>query len=350
MYSSTNPPSLESSTRSAPEFRQDPVTGQWVVIAVDRAQRPQAKLAAVADSNRDPNCPFCRGQEHETPPAVAVYSRDCPPLSPQDWQLRVVPNLYPALSRHGDPIAAGQSQSSPIVAHGWHEVVIESPDHLQRLTELQPDQVALVLQAYQERFQVYAADPTIRCAIAFKNCGRDAGMSLEHIHSQLVALPFVPSVLAAELAGAAAFHSRHEGCVFCHLTEDEERQQIRLVNQTDHFLALCPYASRVPFEIWVLPRQHRARFERLPVGLRRELAELLRDVLRRLEESLAHPAYNYVVHTCPFDTRSEDHYHWHFEIIPRIAHLAGLEWGTGVYVNIVSPEAAAHTLRSAQRG
>jgi UDPglucose--hexose-1-phosphate uridylyltransferase len=347
MYSSTNPPSLESNTRSAPEFRQDPVTGQWVVIAVDRAQRPQASIDAVADSNGDPNCPFCRGQEHETPPAVAVYPGDCPQGLPHDWQLRVVPNLYPALSRHGDPITAGETRESPILAHGWHEVVIESPDHLQRLTELPPDQVALVLQAYQDRFRVYAEDPMMRCAIAFKNCGRDAGMSLEHIHSQLVAFPFIPSVLAAELAGAEAFQARSGGCVYCHLAENEIRQQVRLVQQTDHFLAICPYASRVPFEIWVLPRDHQARFERLAANLRHELAHLLWDVLRRLEESLAHPAYNYVVHTCPFDTRSEDHYHWHFEIIPRIAHLAGLEWGTGVYVNIVSPEAAAHALRSA---
>jgi UDPglucose--hexose-1-phosphate uridylyltransferase len=320
-----------------------------VVIAVDRALRPWARIDSTTQSVTDPNCPFCRGQEHQTPPPVVVYPPVNPHHSPAAWQVRIVPNLYPALLRDVDAMPASVPPESPNRAQGWHEVVIESPDHLQRLTELRPDQVALILQAYQERFQVYADDPRMRCAVAFKNCGRDAGMSLEHIHSQLVALPFVPSVLAAELAGAEGFQSRHGCCVFCHLVENEMRQEVRLVRQTDHFLAICPYASRVPFEIWVLPRNHQARFERSPAPLRQELGHLLWDVLRRLEESLAHPAYNYVIHSCPFDTRSEDHYHWHFEIIPRIAHLAGLEWGTGVYVNIVSPEAAADALRNSGR-
>jgi UDPglucose--hexose-1-phosphate uridylyltransferase len=262
-----------------------------------------------------------------------------------DWQLRVVPNLYPALL----PAAAWQPPDGivtrAIPARGWHEVVIESPRHLRRLTELTPEAAALVLQAYRDRFRVFANDPQMACGLAFKNCGRQAGMSQEHIHSQLVALPFLPPVLETELLGARKFHQRSGQCVFCHLAESEQRDSVRLIRQTEHFLAICPYASRAPYETWVLPRHHWARFEQTPTTQLAEFAQLLQQMLRCLEDSLGHPAYNYVLHSCPFDTQWEDHYHWHFEIIPRIAHLAGLEWGTGVHVNIVSPEVAAQTLR-----
>ena len=174
-------------------------------------------------------------------------------------------------------------------------------------------------------------------------------MSQEHIHSQLVALPFLPPVLELELRGAQQFRERSGQCVFCHLAESESREGIRLVGQTEHLVAICPFAGRAPYETWVLPRDHGARFEQTSTTVLAELAQLLQDVLRRLEDCLNYPAYNYVLHSCPFDRQWEDHYHWHFEIIPRIAHLAGLEWGTGVHVNIVSPEVAARTLRESAR-
>ncbi len=345
MCNSTKPQSPESNTPCAPELRQDPVTGQSVVIAEGRAQRPHARTVA-AERPSATSCPFCRGHEQETPPPVAVYpppaqtpsstgnSESCP-ISSRRW-FRPIPLLPRSIRRPGLFQPAGDmklSSSRPVTSSA-------SPN-------FRVAQAALVLQAYRDRLAVFASDPSVVFGLAFKNCGQNAGMSLEHIHSQLIGLPFIPPVLLAELTGAQRFYSERRECVFCHCAAVETRQRARIIRETDHFLAICPFASRVPFEMWVLPRRHAAHFEDTPDDQFTELAELLQDLLRRLEVSLTHPAYNYVLHTSPFDTRSQDHYHWHFEIIPRIAHFAGLEWGTGVYVNIVSPESAARTLRQA---
>lgn len=344
MSSSTNPPSRESNKPSAPELRQDLVTGQWVIIAEQRARRPQSRLLP-AELPPVRHCPFCHGNEQETPPPVASYPPPGGGAQADAWQLRVVPNLYPALLTNAAWPPSRGAATAGLPARGWHEVVIESPNHLQRLTDLDPEQATLVLQAYRDRLRVFATDACMVCGFAFKNCGRDAGMSLEHIHSQLVALPFLPPVLELELRGARKFWDQSGQCVFCYLSSSELQQQSRVVAQTDHFLAICPFASRAAYETWILPRFHEPRFEHIAAELLAELALLLQDILGRLEACLVHPAYNYVLHSSPFDTHSVDHYHWHFEIIPRIAHLAGLEWGTGVHINIVSPEAAARSLR-----
>lgn len=344
MSSSTNRRSLEPTRQCAPERRLNPFTGDWVIIAGNRAHRPQ-DLATEIDAARLSSCPFCAGRESETTAAIAELD---PPRSASHghaWQVRVVPNLYPAFISG----PSGGDNSDPTLAaeasHGQHDVVIESPRHLTRLTELTDDEASVVFRAYQQRMLDYASDPQLVYGIIFKNCGSAAGMSREHIHAQMAGLPFIPPMIDRELTLSAQFHHENGRCLFCTTIEQEIADGKRVVHTTPRLVAICPFASRFPYETWILPRAHQASFESTPVDLMSELSALMLEILRQLESLVPCPAYNYIVHTSPFDTRWKDHYHWHIEVIPRLSRLAGLELGTGVHVNTVSPELAANRLR-----
>lgn len=328
-----------------PEYRQDPLSRRWVIIGGDRADRPNEFVEA-ANRQESLPCPFCAGNEVETPEPVAIY----PANRSQGWLVRVVPNKYPAVCAEValcppyQPLAP-QLAADPLPGFGRHEVIIESPRHVASFSELRPDEAETVFAAYHDRLTRLKAEGKFRYVQIFKNVGPSAGASLEHVHSQLIALPGVPQVVQEELAASADHSTAHRQSLLAAVIEREIAAGSRIVAQTPNFVAFCPYASRVPYEICVAPRRHAPRFEDAKAGELGELARLMVDLIGRIERAVGVSAYNYLLHTQPFDMPAADHYHWHIEILPRLTKLAGFEWGTGCYINPFLPEAAAEQLR-----
>jgi UDPglucose--hexose-1-phosphate uridylyltransferase len=335
-----------------PEFRRDPVCGRWAVVAPERSHRP-VTLEGVAPRHRRNGerrpCPFCPGQEHDTPDEVLAY-RD-PGSAPDGpgWQLRVVPNKFPAVRPDiGGSFCAVEGMvflTTPGL--GRAEVVVECAEHLADPTALSPQQLTDVFRAYRERLIALAGDTSLAYAAVFKNVGAEAGASLGHTHSQIISLPIVPEAIGAELLGSEAFHARTGRCVFCDLAARELADGERVVARSENFLAVTAFAPRYAYEFWVLPLQHSARYEAITAAGASELAGLIRRVLVALDRVHAEPAYNWFLHTAPLRSPELAHYHWHIEVLPRTARPAGLEWGFGCFVTTVSPEQAAAELRAA---
>ena len=329
-----------------PELRTDPIAGHQVLIAEDRAARPNDFESAEAREPTDVSaCPFCAGHEWKTPrPLLEV------PDGHGGWRVRVIPNKYPAVS----PVEpeASKAKATPLfhseLAHGTHEVIIESPRHVRDITELSLGELSEALLIYRDRLCHWSCNTSMRQATLFKNVNFTASASLQHIHSQLVVLPFVPGVIANEMRGAQQFFQREGTCVFCRLLQAEFESGERLVAEEGPFAAFCAYAGRQPFETWILPTPHAARFEQLADDAALPLASLLQQLIRLLQTQLSPLSYNLVLHTAPFGEPGANFYHWHLEIIPRTAQLAGLEWGTGVSINSLAPERAARLLREAK--
>ncbi len=336
-----------------PELRQDVVSGRWVLIAPDRDRRPnEFRRTAV---HRAAACPFCHGHESATPQALAVYPRPAATSLQPTWSVRVVPNLYPAVQAAAGGYAPPQPPpTAPELyptraATGVHEVIIESPRHIVGAASQTAEETFWTCMAYRDRLQAARQHPDIRHALIFKNVGADAGASLQHLHSQLVGLPLVPTEFDREWSRALAYYDQHNRtCLFCQLLQTEEKDGSRVVWQSDQFVAYCPFASRFAMEVWLLPRRHCSHFEITSDDTLEDLARAIHDCLTRLELAVPSVSYNMVLHTSPFDTTQQDHYHWHLEILPRISTVAGLEWGTGCHINPVDPLEAAQRLRTAR--
>jgi UDPglucose--hexose-1-phosphate uridylyltransferase len=320
------------------ELRSDPIVGRKVYIAEDRAGRPNDYAGVRIAETPATNCPFCAGHEGQTPAATAEIPGDGP------WQVRVIPNKYPAV-RYDAMEAAGAAEA-PL---GAHEVIVESPRHLRDVTELSTDELATVLSVYRDRLRYWSKDERLRHATLFKNVGFAAGASLGHVHTQLVALPFVPATVEAELEGSRRHYQSRGECIYCRLLADELRTGARLVAQQGSFAAFCASAGRQPYETWLLPQQHAAQFHELADGDLAAFASLLQQVLGKLRQRLGELSYNLILHTLPFHSDEARLYHWHWELIPRTSHFAGLEWGAGVHINPLAPERAAQRLRDSKR-
>jgi len=329
-----------------PEYRQDPLSRRWVIIGGDRAGRPNEFVEATVRQSTL-LCPFCVGNETETPEAVATY----PANGKGGWTVRVVPNKYPAVTPDASACPTCQPLSPVVVSaavpgFGRHEVIIESPRHVASLSELTSAEAEAVFTVYRERLAQLKAEGRFRYVQIFKNVGSSAGASLEHVHSQLVALPGVPEVVQQELTASAEHFQQHKKSLLPEIIANELAAASRIVGETQNLVAFCPYASRVAYEVWVAPRQHSPRFEDAKPGELGELARIMRDVIGRIERAVGQSAYNYFLHTQPFDMPAADHYHWHIEILPRLTKLAGFEWGTGCFINPFLPEACAEHLRT----
>jgi UDPglucose--hexose-1-phosphate uridylyltransferase len=277
---------------------------------------------------------------------VASYVSDKTSAVSGAWQVRVVPNKYPAVSQIDCPADLSSDFYETRPGEGIHEVIIEAPDHIISFSGLDQDQAALVFLAYRDRLKCLGEDPQIAYAQIFKNSGAAAGASLEHTHSQLIATSVVPTQVQSELARSQVYFQQHGRCAFCDMILQELQAGVRIVAQTPSFVAFCPFASQFPYEIWVLPRHHACSFDDTKDEEVRELADLILDLIGRIEFALNDPAFNYLIHTSPFRGGSSNHYHWHIEISPRLTKTAGFEWGAGDYINTVSPEDAARTLIS----
>ena len=329
-----------------PELRKDPITDRWVIIATDRARRPSDFVREPVEFAAGRICPFCTGFETKTPPEVLAI-RDGSGANQPGWSLRVVPNKFPVLGIEGDLNRQGEGMFDKMDGLGAHEVVIETSVHTDNLGEMPEKQVERVLWAFRERVLDLKKDRRLRYILLFKNYGTAAGATLDHPHSQLIALPVVPKRVQEEIDGALKYFGFKERCVFCDLIRQEMKDQTRVVSETDQFVVIEPWASRFPFETWILPRRHQSHFEAIDQAGLQGLAFVLRSTLRKLERVLERPAYNFVIHTAPVQEAHRDYFHWHIELMPRLTKLAGFEWGTGFYTNPTPPEESAKFLRDA---
>ena len=327
-----------------PELRKEPVSGRWVIVATERAARP-------TDFETNPQiikssfCPFCEGNEDKTPPEILAYRDNGAMPNTGGWRVRVVPNKFPALQAEGENFKCEDGIYDKMNGIGAHEVIIESPRHIQSLTSLDNGNVEEVLSCYRDRLIDLKSDKRFVYGLLFKNVGFSAGASLEHTHSQLIVTPIVPPLVANEIANAKAFYQRTEKCLFCDMIQQEIETDKRVVISTDNFVVFAPFASRFPFETWILPKKHESNFENLQGAEAKELAYVLKSVLAKLEATLDFPPYNYIIHSAPFNVTESKHFHWHIEIIPRLTNIAGFEWGTGFYINPTPPEESAELLR-----
>ena len=334
-------------------LRKDPISGHCVIIATDRARRPH-QLRRTETRNDSIVCPFCEGQEAST--TGEVFAFRVPSSSPDSpgWRVRVIPNKYPALDEgmgNGETMVSDSDPLFPTGSTGGiHEVIIETAEHITSIAQLSDAQMAEVVYAYRHRIRSIRNDRRIRSAIIFKNVGAGAGASLEHVHSQLMGTSYVPLKLREELINSEQFLLVHGGCFFCGLVLREAEMGDRIVFDSDHFLVICPFASRFPYEMCILPKQHASHFEVLSDNHVADLACVLRKTVACLESTLAEPTYNILIHTAPFDMPVLEHYHWHVEVLPRVTSTAGYEWGTGYYINPNPPEEAARTLRDRAAG
>jgi UDPglucose--hexose-1-phosphate uridylyltransferase len=326
-----------------PELRKDPVVERWVIIANERSKRPNA-IAPTIKSNSDAPCPFCAGHEAETPPEVLAYRDGSIGANSPGWSVRVVPNKYPALASVSDIPGSGDSLYHAMGGLGAHEVIIESPTHCLSMAELSERQVEDVLRAYQQRVIALHDDPRWQSIIIYKNEGGAAGATLAHVHSQLLALPIVPPEVAQQWRALVAHHDATGRCLYCEILDHERTDRRRIVIESAAFVGFCPFASRFPFEIWVMAKKHSPFFHTIAKDELRQLALMLRQCLRRLA-GIVDASLNFILHSGPLKEAKREHYHWHLEILPRITKIAGFELASGCYINTEAPEVAARQLR-----
>jgi UDPglucose--hexose-1-phosphate uridylyltransferase len=291
-------------------------------------------------------CPFCSGHEDKTPREVYVAGRSpaSPPNTP-GWRVRVVPNRFPALKIEGDLDRQAEGIYDRMNGVGAHEVIIETPDHGRALKDLSDGELTEVLFSFKARVLDLRNDLRFRYILLFKNHGHLAGASLDHSHSQLIALPVVPRQVIEEIEGAKRHYDLKERCIFCDVVGQERRDRTRLVHENDEFVVFAPYAPRSPFETWIVPKRHESNFEAEPKERLGYCAQALRSTLKRLGAALGDPAYNFMIHSNPLRDAASPSYHWHIEVMPALTHVAGFEWGSGFHINPVPPEEAAEFLR-----
>ena len=327
-----------------PELRKDPIIGRWVIISTERGKRP-TDFASVPPARSTSFCPFCEGNESKTPPEVLAFREPGTEKDKPGWRVRVVPNKFPALQIEGDLNRQGEGIYDKMNGIGAHEVIIETPDHNKKLSDLDENHISEVILAWQQRVLDLKKDERFKYVVIFKNHGEAAGASLEHTHTQLVAMPIVPKRVVEELEGSRKYYDFKERCVFCDIVAQETLDDVRTVSANESYIAIEPFAARFPFETWILPRQHRSAFEESSKLEIVHLARILKEVLMRLDMGLSNPPYNFIVHTLPLQGDNRAWYHWHMEIMPKLTKVAGFEWGSGFYINPTAPEEAAQYLR-----
>lgn len=327
------------------EVRRDPITGRSVVIdRVPFKRKSDFDLEPARIEDPPAACPFCEGREPDAGPEILAW-REGGPANAPGWSVRVVANRNPMLRIEGGMEINGGGVFEVRDGLGAHEVVIETPLHDQPLHTLDGDRLWRVLWAWRTRLQDLTRDSRFASVVIFKNHGRAAGARLDHSHSQLVAFPIVPPALAEKVRCGVSHHEKHGRCIFCDVLAQEIADGRRMICDQHAIVALAPFASRVPFETWLIPRDHAPRFEDTADSALTVLAAAIRSVLHRIDWALERPAYNLVLHTGPLTGEADRAFHWHLEILPRVTRYSGLEWGSGMHRNPVAPEEAASILQ-----
>ncbi len=331
-------------TDSLTELRQDPVTQKWVVIATGRSQRPedfsQLKREEVQE-DPDKKCFFCYPEETGQKKDTLLYKNN-----QGEWTLRVFPNKYPAFDRPQNGRIQHQEEGPyfKMDGVGYHEIVV-TRDHKKQLANLEVLEVAEVIDAFQERYINLMNKKSVNYIEIFQNHGKEAGASIAHPHSQIVAIPIISSQVKAELDGAENYYRMNKQCIYCAIMDWEKEKKERIVFENDDFWVFCPYASRVAFETWIMPKKHKPYFERISQAEKLKLAEALKIALKKIYQALGDPAYNFYLHTSPADGQDYPHFHWHLEILPKTATWAGFELSTGIEISTIQPERAAKYLK-----
>jgi UDPglucose--hexose-1-phosphate uridylyltransferase len=328
-----------------PELRQNIVTKEWVIIASERAKRPNAfvepehSLFTHEHEAHDPNCPFCPGNE-EVDLEVDRMPKD------GAWQTRTVRNKFPALAEVGELKRTNEGVRRRIAGVGYHDVVVEHPHHNMTIAMMKVDEIQLVLEAFQRRGKEIIKDPRIEHITYFKNHGVRAGASLLHPHSQIIALPVVPSNVRRRVEESRRYFDDMGDDVFRKMLEDELASGERMVVESDHFAVFVLYAALSPFHIWIVPKQQRDSFLDIEFHELRDLAGVLRNVLHRIYRGLHDPSYNMIIRSGPVKETSNLFFHWYISLVPRVNRMAGFEMGSGMHINSLKPEDAADFLRS----
>jgi UDPglucose--hexose-1-phosphate uridylyltransferase len=327
------------------ELRQDRTTGRFVIIAPKRRGRPTDVAVRRHEPESfaayDPSCPFCPGHEAELPGILAETAASGSP----NWSVRAVPNKFPAVTP-ANPAAKPAPKHDFGTVGGSHEVVIESPRHNADLATMTEDELQTVVAMYRRRCAARLAEPGIETVVLFRNRGADSGTSLMHPHAQIIALDLVPPRLAAMNEAGLDYFRRHSRCVACDEIESELRQRQRIVEENTHFAALVPYAAEHPFELLIVPKQHRASFASTDDGALHDFAGLLGRSLRRIDAALSRPSYNFVIDSAPKPMVSAPHFHWRLRIVPKMVTWGGFELGSGLPINPSLPENNAAALRA----
>jgi UDPglucose--hexose-1-phosphate uridylyltransferase len=328
-------------------LRYDMATNDWVVFAPSRALRP--KDAADRTQSLKPavpaRCPFCPGNEAFTPPEIyAVRSPGQPGTS--NWKVRVFPNKFPALRVEENPThSEDEYHLSSMGGCGAHEVIVESPEHDTFLGQQPAEQVELVLATLQLRYRDLMRDRRFQTVILFKNYGLGAGTSLQHPHWQLIATPVVPRLLRVQHNEAEEYFDRYGACLFCAMLERELAAESRILSVNQEYVAFLPFASHVPFETWIMPRQQQPSYLFVEPKQMRLLAEILKTALLKLHTGLGNPDFNLTIDDVPRGEEDKEYFRWHMRILPRLSTPAGFELGSGMSINTVLPEDAAAFLR-----
>jgi len=328
------------------ELRKDPIVGRWVIIAPERMARPHV-LHDEDELPEDAFDPFLEGNEDSTTPEILAY-RNSGHANTPGWRVRVIPNKYPAVQTDGVLEKKGEGLYDMMTGVGAHEVIIECPHRETNMSQLSTENIQEVFWVYRDRLVDLKRDQRLVHGLVFKNKGSRAGASLDHCHSQLIVSPIVPIAVKEELTGAEQFYNYRGRSIYSDIITQELATESRVVLETEHFVVFCPFASRFPFETWVVPKQHNSHFENSTRHEIENLGVVMKNLLLKMEIGLDDPPYNYVLHTAPFDSQDLPYYSWHIEIFPRLSRVAGFEWGSGFYINPVSPEEAAKFLRETE--
>lgn len=320
-----------------PKLRQNPITGEWVVIAPERAKRPDDYILPkpVPKKRTLEFCNFCPGGE--------AYQTQLPRVGTK--HIYVVDNKYPVfVPEEAVTLDAGKIYYSQ-KSIGGHEV-ISFVDHDKDIDELPTSYLDELFGVYQNRINFYKTNSVIEYVMPFHNHGAEAGESIEHPHSQLMASCIKPNVIMRELEGSEHFYQHEKKCIFCEIIKEEKKSGQRIITDNDDFIAFCAYAARTPFELWILPKKHQDRFENITSEKRKKLAAIFQIILRKFYNGLNDPPYNFYLHNSP---NKENHYgsffHWHIEVVPRLTRFGGYEFGSGIIIDVVSPERSAEFLR-----
>jgi len=327
-----------------PELRQNYLTKEWVIIATERAKRPEELATRRQREPRPafvPTCVFCPGNESKTPPEVLRLAAE-----DGSWKVRVVGNKFAALSSEVQPVRTIRRSRRTIGGFGVHDVIIDTPDHSQCMALMSDDHVVKILQAYKARYDALTIDRRIAHVTVFKNHGGTAGASLEHPHSQLIATPVISYQIRQRFHEALTHYDEYGECIFCQMLLEDLEEQKRIVIASDHFVALEPFGSAGPFCTQIYPRRHMASFGEISEEEIVDLARTLRTLLAKLYFGLDDPDFNYTIRSAPAEYTGANHFHWYVSVIPRLTRVAGFELGSGMFINTVLPEAAAEFLRN----
>jgi len=337
------------------ELRRDPIVGYWTIVSAERGWRPMEYRPKKALDQRE--CPFCEGKESMTTSEVFALRKPGSLPDGPGWEVRSILSKMPILSN----TAGGQGSDAVGIYDtrdgvGQHEIIVETPRHQHDLDEFSHEAIEKVLKAYAERIRELSDDRRFEYALLFKNHGLVSGAAtdvIRHSRSQLLAMPIIPKRAKEQLALTKGYYERRERCVVCDVLKQESLDGTRVVAQNGSFFAYCPFASRSPFEIWLLPKKHSADFAKTEGTAFSDLAWILKQCLVKLRDLLDDPPYNLILHTAPFRHKKravywktiEEDYHWYWQIMPRLTLNAGFEWGTGIHINPTPPEEAAALLR-----